>query len=168
MDLYRLNHPNLLNLTRPIRYLDSHIQNGFLEMCSECPDHISSWKSFCKRQFTLYQIVSIFRQLTEGINHMHELGQIFRDVHPTRIHMNNGIIKLNLVGMPYNFKKLLKNQSFSGHLNYSAPEILENGPENYLNQKVDVWSLGCCLYYLVTKRDPFDGKDPHQIKQNIR
>lgn len=82
--------------------------------------------------------------------------------------MNNGTIKLNLVGMPYNFKKLLKNQSFSGHLNYSAPEILENGPDNFLNQKVDVWSLGCCLYYLVTKRDPFDGKDPHQIKQNIR
>lgn len=61
MDLYRLNHPNLLNITRPIKYLDSHIQKGFLEICSECPDHISSWKSFCKRPFNLYQIVSIFR-----------------------------------------------------------------------------------------------------------
>jgi len=59
--------------------------------------------------------------------------------------------------MPYNFKKLLKNESFSGHINYSAPEILESGHENNLTDKVDIWSLGCCLYYLCTKRDPFDG-----------
>jgi len=33
-----------------------------------------------------------------------------------------------MVGMPYNFKKLLKNDSFQGHLNYSAPEmILDKG-----------------------------------------
>ena len=93
---------------------------------------------------------------------------IFRDVHPTRIHLKDGDIKLNLVGMPYNYKKLLKNESFSGHLNYSAPEILESGPENFLSHKVDVWSLGCCLYYLATKKDPFDGANPGEIKSNIR
>jgi len=82
--------------------------------------------------------------------------------------LKDGDIKLNLVGMPYNFKKLLKNESFSGHLNYSAPEILESGPENFLTPKVDVWSLGCCLYYLATKRDPFDGSNPGEIKMNIR
>jgi serine/threonine protein kinase len=70
--------------------------------------------------------------------------------------------------MPYNYKKLLKNQQYSGHLNYSAPEILENCPDSLLTPKVDVWSLGCCLYYLITKRDPFDGKDPVQIKYFIK
>jgi len=70
--------------------------------------------------------------------------------------------------MPYNFKKLLKNESFSGHLNYSAPEILEHGSEHMLGPKVDIWSLGCCLYYLVTKRDPYDGANPGEIKKNIR
>ena len=70
--------------------------------------------------------------------------------------------------MPYNFKKLLKNESFSGHLNYSAPEILEHGQEHQLSSKVDIWSLGCCLYYLTTKRDPFDGANPSEIKDNIR
>ena len=45
---------------------------------------------------------------------------------------------------------------------------MENGSENMLSEKVDVWSLGCCLYYLSTKRDPFNGKDPHHIKINIR
>ena len=70
--------------------------------------------------------------------------------------------------MPYNFKKLLKNESFSGHLNYSAPEILEHGQEHQLSSKIDIWSLGCCLYYLATKRDPFDGQNPAEIKNHIR
>ena len=103
----------------------------------------------------------MFRQLVQGIHHIHEeSGLTFRDMHPTRIHCINGIIKINLIGMPYNFKKLLKNENFSGHLNYSAPEILENNPQIIVNQKIDVWSLGCCLYYLVTKRDPFNGSSP--------
>jgi serine/threonine protein kinase len=75
---------------------------------------------------------------------------------------------MNLIGMPYNIKKLLKNYGFSGNLNYSAPEILENGSKNSLTFKADVWSLVCCLYYLSTKRDSFNGKDPYQIKMNIR
>jgi serine/threonine protein kinase len=132
--LWEVNHPNLLNITRNLRYLDnSEMQGGFLQFSSEAPDHISSWKSFCKRPFDLHQTISIFRQLCDGVSHIHDQGMIFRDVHPTRIHLKTGVIKLNLVGMPYNFKKLLKNESFSGHLNYSAPEILESGTENYLS-----------------------------------
>lgn len=155
--LTNLNHRNLLNFTREVKYLDNHMQNGFLQFSSEAPDHITSWKSFCKRPLTLEQTISVFRQLCDAVKHIHEQGLIFRDVHPTRIHLYKGTIKFNLVGMPYNFKKLLKNETFSGHLNYSAPEILEHGQGNNLSSKVDIWSLGCCLYYLYTKRDPFDG-----------
>ena len=31
----------------------------------------------------------------------------------------------------------------------------------------DTWSLGCCLYYLVTKKDPFEGKSIQETKHNI-
>ena len=80
---------------------------------------------------------------------------VFRDVHPTRIHLKDDEIKLNLIGMPYNFKKLLKNDKFSGHLNYSPPEILEINESYRQTPKVDTWALGCCLYYLHAKLDPF-------------
>lgn len=59
--LCTLNHPNLLNITRQLRYLDNQTPKGFLQFASEAPDHISSWKSFCKRPFDLAQILSIFR-----------------------------------------------------------------------------------------------------------
>lgn len=60
-ELQFLNHENLLNITRPIRYLDGDFKNRYLEISSECPDHISSWKSFCKRPYKLHQTISIFR-----------------------------------------------------------------------------------------------------------
>ena len=67
--------------------------------------------------------------------------------------------------MPYNYRKLLKKENFSGHINYSAPEmILED--KNF-EGKIDVWSLGCCLYYLHTKCDPFEGRNPEAIKYRI-
>jgi hypothetical protein len=28
------------------------------------------------------------------------------------------------IGMPYNYKKLLKKDNFCGHVNYSAPELI--------------------------------------------
>jgi serine/threonine protein kinase len=77
----------------------------------------------------------------------------------------NNIIKFNPIGLPYNFKKLLKRDNFSGHINYSAPELILEKP--IFTPKVDVWSLGCSLYYLVIKKDPFDGPDPNEIKRNI-
>jgi len=32
---------------------------------------------------------------------------------------------------------------------------------------VDIWALGCTLYYIIHKKDPFDGKDPAEIKKKI-
>ena len=68
--------------------------------------------------------------------------------------MPENVIKLNPIGLPYNFKKLLKRDNFSGHINYSAPELILERID--FSSKVDIWSLGCCLYYLIMKRDPFD------------
>lgn len=67
--------------------------------------------------------------------------------------------------MPYNYKKLLKKDNFCGHVNYSAPELIQERLS--FSAKVDIWSLGCCLYYLCTKKDPFEGRNPQEIKQNI-
>jgi serine/threonine protein kinase len=82
--------------------------------------------------------------------------------------MVDGIIKWNLVGMPYNFKKLVKEPAFTGHLNYTAPELLRDRNGKLISPKADIWSLGCCFFFLATKRDPFSSmeiaKDAWKIK----
>ena len=97
----------------------------------------------------------MFRMLSSAIEHIHEKGIIFRDVHPTRVHIADGVVKLNLIGMPYNFKKLFKSSAYTGHLGTSAPETIIDDSGNSLSFKADVWALGCCFYLLATKRDPF-------------
>jgi len=148
--LEKSKHPNLLNLTAKAVML-TDIQT--LVFRSESPDHISSWKQFCKNEMSLFHTLSLFRQLTSGIAHLNSLGIIHRDVHPTRLHMHNSILKFNAIGLPYNFKKLVKNQNYSGHVSYSAPELINEVQKIDCNS--DTWSLGCCLYYLATKNDPF-------------
>ena len=98
---------------------------------------------------------------------VHERGITHRDIHPTRINLIGNTVKLNLIGMPYNFKKLLKSETFCGHLNYSAPEMLSDNSYDF-SEKIDIWALGCCFYYLSAKKDPFEANTPEEIKRNIR
>ena len=174
--LENVKHPNILNFLEPAMLIEE-IQT--LVFKTESPDHISTWKQFCKYNFTTEEVLCIFRQLASAIAHLHSQGIIHRDVHPTRIHYNNGLVKFNLIGLPYNFKKLLKCTNYSGHVNYSAPEIISEeqnlqgmiDAEDYdagiFTEKAETWSLGCCLYYLVTKMDPFEGSTVKETKMNI-
>ena len=108
----------------------------------------------------------MFNQVVLALEYMHSHNFIHRDVHPSRIQQfSDKIVKFNTVGLPYNFKKLLKRDDFSGHINYSAPELILERPG--FSSKVDIWALGCCLFYILHKKDPFDGKDPIDVKQRI-
>ena len=111
-------------MTRPISLQTTNTNDSLIFFATEAPDNLSSWKNFCKQEFDLEQLLSVFRQLTLGLMSMHEHNIIFRDLHPTRINLVNGIVKWNMIGMPYNFKKLLKSFAYTGHLNYTAPELL--------------------------------------------
>jgi len=75
---------------------------------------------------SLFHTLSLFRQLTSAVAALNASGIIHRDVHPTRFHLNNGILKFNTIGLPYNFKKLMKNISYSGHISYSSPEMISS------------------------------------------
>lgn len=103
--------------------------------------------------------------MSAAVAHLNELGIIHRDVHPTRVHMLNGIVKFNMVGLPYNFKKLIKSSVYSGHLSYTAPELILGQKE--VSVKIDTWALGCSFYYLATKQDPFQGSNVDETKANI-
>ena len=58
----------------------------------------------------------------------------------------------------------------AGRLNYISPELLNEDKNACF--KADIWALGCCFYFLVTKKDPFTCQNPmlnsDKIKQNIR
>ena len=90
----------------------------------------------------------IFIQLIIALNSLHSKGIIIKHLNPKNIFLdgkNNIKIFLSL-----NYKNNRPND-FSLML-YDSPEIINGG--NY-NEKSDIWSLGCVLYELITKKKPF-------------
>ena len=90
----------------------------------------------------------IFIQLIIGLNSIHSKDIIIKDLNPKNIFLdeeNNIKIFLSL-----NYS-INKTKDFSLML-YDSPEIINGG--NY-NEKSDIWSLGCILYELITKKKPF-------------
>ena len=48
---------------------------------------------------------------------------------------------------------------------YSAPEIIEKFG---YKEKIDEWAVGVIMFNLLTDYEPFIGKTPSQLKDNIR
>ena len=49
---------------------------------------------------------------------------------------------------------------------YASPEIYEN--KKYLGPEVDIWSLGICLYGMVTGCLPFDGPNFKTLAKAVK
>jgi serine/threonine protein kinase len=138
-------------------------------------DETKYWKSYCKKKMNESELSQVIRRIVQALMHLHNFGIIHRDVHPSRFllfsHFDSQdnsyqeIIKFNAIGMPFNFKKLIKRDNFSGHVNYSPPELIDERSD--FSEKVDVWSLGCCIFYLIIKKDPFEGNNHRETKKNI-
>lgn len=47
---------------------------------------------------------------------------------------------------------------------YLAPELIREEPYTF---KIDIWSLGCCLYHLTSQNLPFKGENIQQLGSNI-
>lgn len=94
-------------------------------------------------------------QLVEAVYEIHKLGVVHCDVSPNNILVtHNGIVKLSDFGSATVLAdgKLAPSQP-RGTTAYSAPELLQNKP---ITKAVDLWSVGCVLYYLFREKSPFD------------
>lgn len=92
-----------------------------------------------------------FRQLWDGLEHMHANGISHRDLKPENILLDK---KNNLKIADFGLATERKiSQTKIGSKYYMAPEIYEW--EKYNGPYVDLFSLGVILYFLVTKTVPF-------------
>ena len=105
------------------------------------------------------RVAALLTQLVVALDFLHDRGVVHRDIKPANIRIGkHGSVKLMDFGIAKaSVDREAKTQTNTviGSFPYMSPERFdEAGPETPAS---DVFSLGCCLYYFVVKKDPFEG-----------
>jgi eukaryotic-like serine/threonine-protein kinase len=111
-------------------------------------------------------------QAAEGLHHAHQNGLIHRDVKPANLLVDSkGIVKILDLGLALfsdNERASLTvehNENVLGTADYLAPEQAVNSHK--VDHKVDIYGLGCSLYFVLTGHPPFpDGTLAQRIAKH--
>lgn len=109
----------------------------------------------------------IMIEVCAGLAHAHEQGIVHRDIKPENILIReDGVIKLSdfgiaqLVGTTH----MTATGQILGSPAYMSPEHIEC---KRIDRRADIFSLGIVMYWLFTKRLPFEGENPHAVIKKI-
>jgi len=101
----------------------------------------------------------IFKQILEGIGHLHKINIIHRDIKLENILLKekgSDEIKITDFGMSRIVSRANLATTQCGTVEYSAPEVFKFQP---YGRECDYWSLGILLYDLLSSELPFNSLD---------
>lgn len=144
--LNMLNHPNILKVYGICLDVPDNLPSIVLEYC---PYNLAY--AIKNKMISTTQIVCYIYQIAEGMRYIHFNKIIHRDLKPSNILIaEDGTIKIGDFGV----SKLMSKEDLSmttgfGTNKFMAPEIIAE--EEYYDEKVDVYSFGVLLFYILTE-----------------
>jgi WD40 repeat protein len=106
------------------------------------------------------EVLRIGREIAEGLAAAHRRGLIHRDIKPANIWLeaDRGRVKILDFGLARGTSSSLTQPGIIiGTPAYLAPE---QGTAQQIDERSDLFSLGCVLYHLCTGKPPFGGPGP--------
>jgi predicted Ser/Thr protein kinase/tetratricopeptide (TPR) repeat protein len=120
------------------------------------------------RTLTFEQIGDIAAQVADALDFAHSKGIVHRDVKPANIIIIEGnrakITDFGIAKIASGGANLTSTGQFLGTPNYMAPEQIKGAN---VDGRTDIFSLGICLYELLTRRKPFGGDSLTSISYKI-
>eukprot|EP00250_Pteridium_aquilinum_P028063 c36529_g1_i1 orf=340-2442(-) len=115
------------------------------------------------QKYTLFdsQIRSYTRQILCGLKYLHERKVMHRDIKCANILVDvNGKIKVADFGLAKQISQLDELKSCKGSAYWMAPEVVD--PRKTYSFPADIWSLGCTVLEMATRRPPFGDMEWHR------
>ncbi|MCF6313674.1 MAG: protein kinase [Verrucomicrobiales bacterium] len=165
--LSRLQHPNVITLFA----FEEDEEGPFVVMEYIEGDTLKDTIDNGALSYEDFQIVA--NQCLDPLITARELGLLHRDIKPANIMLqwlSSGSFQVKILDFGLakfsqapSLQTLDQTGSFLGSIEYLAPEQLELKP---LDQRTDLYSLGCVLYFCLAQRSPFEGTNPAMTTTN--
>lgn len=122
-----------------------------------------------KQYFQEHEVLDIFSQICLGVAHLHSLDPpiAHRDLKVENVLQAGNVFKLCDFGSAttntYHPKDSSNINYIEDEINryttmaYRSPEMIDLWRQQLINEKVDIWALGCLLYRICFFLHPFDG-----------
>ena len=156
-----LDHPNI------IKFCEIYVSNkNFYIIMEHCSGE--SLRNYLKKKkfLTESETKNFFYQICKALNYLHNIGIAHRDLKLENFLFKSEkkkILKIIDFGLAKDFNnESLK--SFIGTPYYVSPEIVSG---KLYNEKCDEWSLGVCLFKMLTGMYPFLANDITELTDGI-
>ncbi|GAA5873694.1 hypothetical protein JCM8547_002676 [Rhodosporidiobolus lusitaniae] len=104
------------------------------------------------------EIYNVLKQLTDAVCFLHDHSIVHRDIKDENVVLDpSGTVRLIDFGSAAYVKEGRKFDTFSGTLDFAAPEVLRGA--RYGGKEQDIWALGVLGYVLVCGECPFWSPD---------
>ena len=150
----RLNHPNL------VQVYDTGSDDGVHYIVMEFVDAKTVADLLSSGRIMPDRAVEFVEAVCDALAVAHANGVIHRDVKPANIMVTrNGQVKVTDFGIARvtSNETVAQTAAVLGTASYLSPEQAQGGP---IDQRSDLYSLGCVLYEMLTGRPPFTADSP--------
>jgi serine/threonine protein kinase len=119
------------------------------------------------RRMHFEEIISFFKDITSGLNHLHANGYIHRDLKPSNCLLHHTGHEIRVLVSDFGEVQVAnvarKSTGATGTISYCAPEVLKpsvpGGPLGNFTTKSDIFSLGMIVYFMCFARLPYRNAD---------
>ncbi|XP_061095020.1 myosin light chain kinase 3 [Conger conger] len=159
----QLDHANLIQL-----YAAFESRNDII-LVMEYVDGGELFDRIIDENYNLTELdtVLFIRQITEGLQYMHQMYILHLDLKPENIlcvSRSTNKIKIIDFGLARRYKPREKLRVNFGTPEFLAPEVINY---EFVSFPTDMWSLGVITYMLLSGLSPFLGEDDNETLNNI-